>query len=141
MLAVNGNDQIINIFDKRGAEIVKTFHGFHSLKEIFNRFMYIYSYLNFINILGDINCVRWNQRGDMLASACSDQTETAGLQWTSMDFKTGKLLYLGITSDRSNLLYLITHSSHSIDGRRLFSLLLIDIKESDQMKSLSFKVS
>ena len=83
LLAVNGNDQIINIFDKRGAEIVKTFHGFHSLKEIFNRFMYIYSYLNFINILGDINCVRWNQRGDMLASACSDQTETAGLQWTS----------------------------------------------------------
>src|SRR5690348_7726361 len=47
------------------------------------------------NFLDDINCVRWNTRGDMLASASSDMTANL---W---DFKTGKVLYTGKTSDGS----------------------------------------
>ncbi len=53
-------------------------------------------------------CVRWNPSGDMIASASSDGTAKL------LDFKTGKVLHTGNTSDGSRssltndiLLYLI----------------------------------
>ena len=39
--------------------------------------------------LDNINCVRWNPSGDMLASASCDTTIAL------LDFKTGKTLYTG----------------------------------------------
>ncbi len=47
----------------------------------------------FENILDYINCVRWNPSGDMIASASADQTAKL------LDFKTGKVLHTGTTSD------------------------------------------
>ena len=44
---------------------------------------------------GTINCVRWSPSGDMLASSSSDKTVAL------LDFKTGKKLYTGKTSDNS----------------------------------------
>lgn len=46
--------------------------------------------------LGWIYCVRWNQSGDMLASASSDNTVKL------FDVKTGKVLHSGSTADGSN---------------------------------------
>ena len=43
--------------------------------------------------LDDINCVRWSPNGDMLATASNDMTAAL------LDFKTGKQLYAGNTSD------------------------------------------
>ena len=43
--------------------------------------------------IGIIKCVRWSPSGDMLASASADKTVAL------MDFKTGKKLYTGNTSD------------------------------------------
>ena len=48
--------------------------------------------------LGQINCVRWSPNGDMIASASSDNKAAL------LDFKTGKVLYTGETSDKSNFL-------------------------------------
>ena len=50
-----------------------------------------------IFILGLINCVRWSPSGDKLASASDDKTINL------LDFKTGKVLYAGKTSDKSKL--------------------------------------
>ena len=52
---------------------------------------------------GIINCVRWNPSGDMLATASSDKTAKL------LDFKTGKLLYTGTTSDGSKSLHFNIH--------------------------------
>jgi WD40 repeat protein len=52
----------------------------------------------FENALGDIFCVRWNPNGDMIASASYDKAATL------LDFKTGKVLHTGATSDGSNFL-------------------------------------
>ena len=38
-------------------------------------------------------CVRWNASGDMIASASADKTAAL------LDFKTGKKLYIGSTSN------------------------------------------
>ena len=43
-----------------------------------------------------IPCVRWNPSGNMLASASFDTTASV------VDFKTGKTLYTGKTSDESS---------------------------------------
>ena len=45
--------------------------------------------------IGHINCVRWSPSGDMIASASEDKTVAL------LDFKTGKKLYTGNTSDGS----------------------------------------
>ena len=42
-----------------------------------------------------IRCVRWSPSGDMLASAAEDKKVKL------LDFKTGKVLYTGKTSDDS----------------------------------------
>ena len=43
-----------------------------------------------------IKCVRWSPSGDKLASSSEDQTVKL------LDFKTGKVLYTGNTSDGRN---------------------------------------
>ena len=43
-----------------------------------------------------INCVKWSPSGDMIATASTDYTAAL------LDFKTGKKLYTGKTSDESN---------------------------------------
>ena len=45
--------------------------------------------------IGSIYCVRWSPSGDMLASASDDKTVAL------LDFKNGKKLYTGNTSDGS----------------------------------------
>ena len=45
--------------------------------------------------IGIIYCVRWSPSGDTIASASGDQTVAL------LDFKTGKKLYSGNTSDES----------------------------------------
>ena len=50
---------------------------------------------------GAIYCVRWSPSGEMLATASSDMSTSL------LDFKTGKRLYTGKTSDDSNLLLFI----------------------------------
>mgnify|MGYP003879840555 CR=1 FL=1 len=47
--------------------------------------------------LGDTSCVRWSPSGDKLASTSYDKTVKL------LDFKTGKVLYTGNTSDNSKL--------------------------------------
>lgn len=53
------------------------------------------------HILDWVNCVRWNPTGEALASACYDTTSKL------LDFKTGKVLYTGTTSDGSKLLQVV----------------------------------
>ena len=53
----------------------------------FNLFIYC--------LLAEINCVRWSPSGEMLATT-SDDTAVKLL-----DFKTGKMLYTGNTTDKS----------------------------------------
>jgi WD40 repeat protein len=50
----------------------------------------------FENILDEIYCVRWNPSCDMIASSSYDKTAKL------LDFKTGKVLNTGTTSDGSN---------------------------------------
>ena len=50
-----------------------------------------------IFILAAINCVRWSPSGDKLASSSDDKTVKL------LDFKTGKVLYTGNTSDGCKL--------------------------------------
>ena len=89
-LALCGHSDI-NIFDKRESSIVKTFDSIHS-----GEFIWLVNKLSHYDILDWINCVRWSSSGDTLASASRDLTAKL---W---DFGTGKVLYTGITSDRSN---------------------------------------
>ena len=92
MLATGGWDKNVKIFDKRESKIVQTFDGIHTR----NIFLYNKSFLTSnCYFLGDINCVRWSPSGDMLASASDDNTVA------QLDFKTGKKLYTGKTSDGS----------------------------------------
>ena len=65
-----------------------------------------------IFILGCIRCVRWSPSGDMLASALDDSTVSL------LDFKTGKVLYTGSTSDKSNYLFQNTRSSFTYKGQQ-----------------------
>ena len=51
-----------------------------------------------ICLLDQVSCVRWNPSGDMIASASDDKTVVL------LDFKAGKKLYTGQTSDHGNLL-------------------------------------
>ena len=46
-----------------------------------------------------MKCVRWIPNGDMLASAADDKTAKL------LNFKTGKIIYTGTTSDGSKLLH------------------------------------
>ena len=54
------------------------------------------SLLNYFS-LDFIFCVRWSPSGDKLVSASNDTTVKL------LDFKTGKVLYTGSTSDRGKL--------------------------------------
>ncbi len=115
LLASGGDDEIIRIFDKRESKIVKSFEGVHSSKEFPSflvvicdlEFCFFFNLLKFVfhashfnyrseNILDYIYCVRWNPSGDMIASSSKDKTVKL------LDIKTGKVLYTGTTSDRSN---------------------------------------
>ncbi len=117
LLASCGTDRIIRIFDKRESKIVKTFEDIHSGKE-FNSILLLFRYWGFVCclvwsnfpfthlvliidlkiIVETIFCVRWSQNGDMIASSSSDKTAKL------LDFKTGKVLYTGTTSDESKRL-------------------------------------
>ena len=91
MLALGGKDKQVKIFDKRKSQVVKAFDGVHTsnLFYLFNK-----SFLNSnCYFLDQINYVRWSPSGDMLASASYDQTVAL------LDFKTGKKLCTGNTSD------------------------------------------
>ena len=82
----------MKIFDKRESKIVKTFDGIHTSNIFFfNKLFRTYTCFS----IGQINCVRWSPSGDMLASASGDKTVAL------LDFKTGKKLYTGNTSDGS----------------------------------------
>lgn len=83
----------IQIFDKRVSKIVKTFDDVHASKILLLNF----DFLEFTHLLGDIYCVRWDPSGSLLASASSDQRARV------VDFKTGKVLLTGTTSDGSKL--------------------------------------
>lgn len=52
---------------------------------------------NLKNTLGDINCVRWNSNGDMLATASDDKTVKL------LNFKTGKIIHVAKISEGSKL--------------------------------------
>lgn len=93
LLASSDYEKIIKIFDKRESKIVKTFEGIHS--SIFLLFAYLIMLtFNLLYFSRDIiNCVRWNVTGDFLATASSDKTTKL------LDFKTGKILYTGNSSD------------------------------------------
>ena len=85
----------MKIFDKRESKIIKTFDAVHSGNnlDLFKKRLIVW-----INPLEGINCVRWSPSGDRLASASNDKTVKL------LDFKTGKVLYTGNTSDQSKLL-------------------------------------
>lgn len=87
-----------------------------SFSDLFNKFFLTCNNYS----LGGINCVRWNPSGDMLASASSDKTAKV------LDFKTGKVLYTGTTSDGSKLLTFHIHPLPLITRRCLFSMFHID---------------
>ena len=92
MLVTGGRDENVKIFDKRESKIVQTFDGIHTR----NIFLFNKSFLTSnCYFLGDIMCVRWSPSGDMLASSSMDLTVAL------LDFKTGKKLYTGNTSDGS----------------------------------------
>ena len=92
MLVTGGRDENVKIFDKRESKIVQTFDGIHTR----NIFLFNKSFLTSnCYFLGDIMCVRWSPSGDMLASSSMDLTVAL------LDFKTGKKLYTGNTSDES----------------------------------------
>ena len=93
LLASGGEDKNINIFDKRESKIIKTFDSVHSGNnlDLFKKLTLNYCSLDYIY------CVRWSPSGDKLATASQDKTVKL------LDFKTGKVLYTGITSERSKL--------------------------------------
>ena len=94
LVASGGNDQLVKIFDKRESKIVRTFGGIHesNIFYLFNRSFLTCCYCLFLDL---IYCVRWSSTGDMLASASNDTTAAL------LDFKTGKKIYTGKTSDGS----------------------------------------
>ena len=95
LLAVGGGTfGNIKIFDKRESKIIKTFDLVHSSN---NLDLFKYRLDVWIFILDAINCVRWSPSGDKLTSASRDKTVKL------LDFKTGKVLYTGKTSDGSKL--------------------------------------
>ncbi len=47
-----------------------------------------------------IGCVRWHPSGEILASSSKDKTAKI------IDFKTGKVIYTGISADGSNISYI-----------------------------------
>ena len=93
MLAAGGSDKNVKIFDKRVSKIVQTFDGIHTR----NIFLFNKSFLTSnCYYIGPLNCVRWSPSGDMLVRTSDDKTVAL------LDFKTGKKLYTGKTSDGSN---------------------------------------
>ena len=94
MLAAAGEDQQVKIFEKRGSKVVQTFDGIHKGNIIFFWFnkSFLISYFYYID---SVSCVRWSPSGDMIASASLDKKVAL------LDFKTGKKLYTGTTTDWS----------------------------------------
>ena len=91
MLAAGGTNKNVTIFDKRESKFVQTFDGIHTSNIVlFNR-SFLTSNCYYIDL---ISCVRWSPSGDMIATASDDTTAAL------LDFKTGKNLYTGNTSDR-----------------------------------------
>ena len=82
----------MKIFDKRESKIVQTFDGIHTGTIFLFNNSFLTSNCYYI---GTITCVRWSPSGDMLASSSEDRTVAL------LDFKTGKKLYTGKTSDNS----------------------------------------
>ena len=90
MLAAGGDDRTVKIFDKRESKIVQTYDDIH----IGNIFLFNKSFLTSnCYYIDEINCVRWSPSGDMLVSSSGDKTVAL------LDFKTGKKLYTGKTTD------------------------------------------
>ena len=87
---------MINIYDKRNSQIVKTFKDIHSSKKI--TYLVLASelmhYMKFIYI-DWITCVRWDEKGERLASASYDRTAKV------LDFASEKVIYTGKTADES----------------------------------------
>ena len=93
MLASSSGEKKVKIFDKRKSKIVQSFDSIHRGKYfLFNNKSFLTSNCYHLDT---INCVKWSPSGDMLASASDDKTVAL------LDFKTGKKLYTGKTSDRS----------------------------------------
>ena len=90
MLASGDSNKQLKIFDKRKSKIVQTFDGIHTGNFCFI-FLINHSNCYYIEF---IHCVRWSPSGDMIASASADKTVAL------VDFKTGKKLYTGKTSDK-----------------------------------------
>ena len=84
-----------------------------------------------ISILGAVTCVRWSPSGDKLASVSWNQTKL-------LDFKTGKVLYTGNTSDQSKFSLLkcmiVIQKSYR---RSLFSMLHLDNSKGPENKNYS----
>ena len=113
LLASGGNDNNIKIFDKRESKIIKTFDDIHSGNN-----------LDVLNFIPSAEFVRWSPSGDKLASASDDTTVKL------LDFKTGKVLYTGNTSDGSKLFlpkYMIV--IQKLYRRSLFSEFHLDKNE------------
>ena len=53
---------------------------------LFNSISFSYSIINSRYMLGTINCVRWNQYGDMLTTASNDKSAKL------LDFNPGKVI-------------------------------------------------
>ena len=86
--------------------------------------------------LGGTNCVRWSPSGDRLASASNDKTAKL------LDFKTGKVLYTGNTSDESKLSisnYMIV--IQKLYRRSIFSVLHLDKNECTGFRERELLVS
>ena len=94
LLVSGGDDRIIKIFNKRESKIIKTFDEVHSSNDLA---LFKQRFNVWIFIVDQINCVRWSPSGDKLASASDDKTVKL------FDFKTGKVLYTGETSNQSKL--------------------------------------
>lgn len=92
-LVASVGDENIKIYDRRVFDLVKTFENVHSGSS-FNQMIYM-GLLIQVTTLGNINCVRWDQNGYMLATASNDKTMRI------IDFTSGKILYSGNTQDES----------------------------------------
>ena len=103
ILVSGGTERQVKIFDKRKSKIAQTFDNIHT-GNIFDLFNKLFRISN-CNFLGEIRCVRWSPSGDMIASASFDKTAAL------LDFKTGKKLYTGNTSDGSKFHCLINNSN------------------------------
>lgn len=119
MLVAGGQDRSIKIYDRREAKMVRIFDKIHTGKKAVNFIIQLAQYTKdsknfslfilFLNqkmpiqhlltTLGEINCVRWNSQGDKVASASSDQTVQL------IDFKTGKAVLAGTTTDESQFAF------------------------------------